>query len=286
MKLPTLLVLAMAPVLAPMAMAAGAPPDSGLLITRVNSQQWQIRLISGTAPQQFSGIVDSSAPITAVSAIQLETTDGAKLLSPTSLATTLAAYPGGFDGVDFSVSLDAKLCLRDTGSSGVQIYLGDTLADAIPVTAPVALSSVDACGDALAPALAASTTRKYHPGHYIALGRGAATQAIMAASIKPGVIGFMKRYTWRSLESAQGVYQFSELKSDLAWMAAHGLYLVAMIEDRTFTPEKAGPAYLDKYELANRPGGYTMVRWDSSRADAMEGPGKGTGRGGRQQQEF
>jgi hypothetical protein len=71
----------------------------------------------------------------------------------------------------------------------------------------------------------------------------------------------MKRYTWRSLEPSQGVYQFAGIKSDLAWAAANGMRLVVMIEDRTFSIEKAGPAYLDKYDVRNRAGGYTMVRW-------------------------
>ena len=57
---------------------------------------------------------------------------------------------------NFTVSADANLCLRDTGSSGVKIYLGTTLADAIPVTAPVALQGTDACGDATPEAHAAS----------------------------------------------------------------------------------------------------------------------------------
>ena len=260
MKFSTLMFLALSSVVAPLAMAQSTPPDGGLLITRVNSEQWQIRLISGTTAQQFSGVMQSNMPITALSTIELESVDSAKLLTPASLGVTFAAWPGGVDGVDFTVSADAKLCLRDTGGSGVHIYLGDSLADALPVTASVALTSADACGDTTPPVLPASS-RKFHTGHYIALGRNASTQAIMAQSIEPGVVGFMKRYTWRSLEPTQGVYQFAGIKSDLAWAAANGIRLVVMIEDRTFTPEKAGPAYLDQYDLRTRTGGYTMVRW-------------------------
>ena len=46
MKFPRLILAAVALVAAPLAMAATTPPDSGLLITRTNSQQWEIRLMS------------------------------------------------------------------------------------------------------------------------------------------------------------------------------------------------------------------------------------------------
>jgi hypothetical protein len=75
------------------------------------------------------------------------------------------------------------------------------------------------------------------------------------------VTGLVKRYTWGSMEPSQGVYDFSELQSDLAWAAANGMQLIAMVEDKTFNMTKAGPAYLDNYEAKNNMGGYTMVRW-------------------------
>lgn len=259
MKIFALMILTVGSLLAPFAMAQSVPPDSGLLITRVNSEQWQIRLISATTVQQFSGVMESDLPITAVQSVKLESPDSAKLLSPTSLGATFAAWPGGVDGVNFTVGTGAKLCLRDTGSSGVQIYLGDSLVDAIAMTAPVALASADACGGTTGPP--PPSKRKYHTGHWIVMGRGASSQALMQQSIKPGVIGMVKRYTWRSLEPTQGMYQFSELKSDLAWAAANGMRLIMMIEDKTFVLERPDPAYLDAYTPRNRTGGYTIVRW-------------------------
>jgi hypothetical protein len=71
------------------------------------------------------------------------------------------------------------------------MYRGDRLQGAMPVSAPVALTSAEACGDAISSATNVGT-RKYHPGHYIALLRGNDTQAIMVQSIKPGVVGFLK----------------------------------------------------------------------------------------------
>jgi hypothetical protein len=64
MKISTLTVLALNLVLAPFAMAATTPPVSGMLITQVNSQQWQIRLITADTVERFSGIMESDQPIT------------------------------------------------------------------------------------------------------------------------------------------------------------------------------------------------------------------------------
>jgi len=263
MKFPRLALILAASLTAPWAMAQTTPPTSGVLITRTNSEQWELRLISGSSEgEQFSGVIESDLPFATVTDVALEGGDSARLLTPTSIGATLSTRPGGIDGVNFSVSADAKLCIRDTGSSGVQLYLGDSLDNAIPVSAPLALTSADACGT-FAPEIAAATIsgRKYHPGHYIAMSRGADSQSLMATAIKPGVVGIMKRYTWRSLEPSKGVYQFGELKSDLSWAASHGMRIIAMIEDKTFRNEKAGPAYLDSYELRNNLNGYTLMRW-------------------------
>ncbi len=140
MKLAGWMFLVLSSLLAPYAMAQNPPPESGLLITRINSEQWQIRLVAGSTSQQFSGIVESDMPITAVLSNRLEGADSAKLLTRTSLGAIFAVRPGGVDGAKFSASADAKLCLRDTGSSNVHIYLGTSLVDAVPVAAPVALS--------------------------------------------------------------------------------------------------------------------------------------------------
>ena len=249
-----------ASLLTSLASAAGAPSDSALLITQLNSQQWQLRLIQGGNGQRFNGVIESSAPFAAVSGLQPRGADNVKLWSPSTLGANLSSGPGGVDRLNFTVSDEAQLCLRDTGSSGIQMYRGEQLADAIPVTAPVALSGVGACGDAITSATNVGS-RKYHPGHYIALLRGSDSQTIMAQSIKPGVVGFMKRYSWPVLEPTPGNYQFAEIKSDLAWAASHGIRLIIMVEDKTFVKELPTPKDLDAYAVRNKGGGYTVVRW-------------------------
>ena len=244
----------------PLATAQNMPPAGGLLITRVNSEQWQIRLIANTTNQQFSGVVESDLPITAVRGLNAQSTASAKLLTPTSLGALLTASAGGVDGLTFSASAEAKLCLRDAGGSGVRIYRGNSVAEAVPVAAPVALTAVDACGDASAPVLGASA-RKYHPGHYTVMVENEDTQRYMATALQPGMVGIAKRYSWRLLEPTKGVYDFSEIKSDLAWAAANGTRLIVVVEYKTFNREKAGPADLDSLEIRNNMGGYTLELW-------------------------
>ena len=262
MKLSKYLLLVIASVVAPLATAGSAPPTSGLLITHVNNQQWQVQLISGTSMQRFSGTVDSDKAITGVQGANLEGTDSAKLLTPDSLGANLATWPGRTDGFTFTAASGAKLCLRDTGSSGVKMYLGASLANAVAVTAPVALASSDACGGSPPPPPPPPGNRKFHTGHWIVMGRGADSQTLMQQVIKPGVVGVAKRYTWRSLEPTEGHYDFSVLASDLNWAAANGMRLIMIIEDKTFVMERPDPAYLDSLTPRNRTGGYTVVRWN------------------------
>ena len=91
MKLSRLLLAAAACMVAPWAVAQSVAPPSGVLITHVNSQQWQVRLISGSTAQRFSGVLQASTPITGVKAVLLEGTDSAKLLTATSRASFLAS---------------------------------------------------------------------------------------------------------------------------------------------------------------------------------------------------
>jgi hypothetical protein len=118
--------------------------------------------------------------------------------------------------------------------------------------------------------LSTTTARKYNPGQYIALLPEYGSQAYMAGSLKPGVKGFMKRYKWRDLEPTQGNYDFSEIRSDLAWTAAYGMRLIVMIEDKSFRPVRLTPAYLNAYSLRNSRGGYTPARWNPYVAGRMK----------------
>lgn len=57
--------------------------------------------------------------------------------------------------------------------------------------------------------------------------------------------GAQLKYTWRELEPEPDAYDFSALRSDLAFLAAHGKRLFLQLQDATFSPTAmAVPKYL------------------------------------------
>ena len=102
--------------------------------------------------------------------------------------------------------------------------MGTDLADAVPVNAPLALTSVDACGER-SPRCRPYREGKYHPAITGSVVNGVGAQSFMTSSMLPGMVGIVRRYSWRSVETSQGVYDFLVIKSDLAWATAHGAHL-------------------------------------------------------------
>ncbi len=124
---------------------------------------------------------------------------------------------------------------------------------AIPANTPVAQPTNP-------PSTPDPVVRKYRPGHYIAMNRYDDHPAIINA-VKPGVVGMQIRYTWASLEPSFNQYDFSNIRADLALLAAQGMQLVIFVEDKSFTAEIPTPPYLRNHTLANRHNGYTSMRW-------------------------
>jgi hypothetical protein len=56
-------------------------------------------------------------PFASVSALQPGGSENVKLWSPSTLGANLSAGRNGVDRLNFTVSGEAQLCLRDTGSS-------------------------------------------------------------------------------------------------------------------------------------------------------------------------
>lgn len=115
--------------------------------------------------------------------------------------------------------------------------------------------------------------KKYHPGHYISVTPDAQSKADILDAIgspvhRKGVMGIQKRYNWISLETSLGVYDFSEIKSDLDLLAAQGKSLVVFIVDKSFRDSNPLPLYLqNKYSIplskASKSGaGFVSKRWD------------------------
>jgi hypothetical protein len=104
--------------------------------------------------------------------------------------------------------------------------------------------------------------RKYHPGHYVTIGRRELRSGVnINAVLGEGVAGIQMRYRWDDLERERDRYDFSQLRRDLDTVAKRGLQLVAVIEDKSFNGEWPTPAYLHGYTLRGKRG-YTAKRWD------------------------
>jgi hypothetical protein len=230
----------------------------GIYLNQVANNSWEVRQLSAASPQYFSGVLQATQAIQAFQQVSLESGDSAYKSTAKTVTIDLNSWPGGVDGFNFKLPAGAGACLRANADSGSAVYIGSGPADAIPVVAPVDLTNSGACktwnGNP-------TGSRKHNAGHYVALMRGNDSQSVMSASIKGGVKGFMKRYTWQSLEPVKGAYDFSEIVSDLSYLAGQGMHLIVMIEDKTFVDERPTPAYLWADTKRNKPGGWTAVRW-------------------------
>jgi hypothetical protein len=105
-------------------------------------------------------------------------------------------------------------------------------------------------------------TRKYNPGHYVALMRRYDDLTVLDSVAASGLPrGIQKRYAWRTLEPRRGCFDFSEVMTDLDRCASLGMQLMVYFEDKTFVPEHAVPEYLNHLSMPNRGNGYTAIRW-------------------------
>lgn len=111
--------------------------------------------------------------------------------------------------------------------------------------------------------------RKFHPGHYVSVGRTELPNGI-AGVVSKGVTGVQMRYRWAELEPAEGQYQFAAIARDLQAARSAGVQLVVLVEDKSFKDDQPTPEYLQsKYTLRNHNGGYTALRWDPRVSDRL-----------------
>ncbi|MEZ0232239.1 MAG: DUF4124 domain-containing protein [Methylophilaceae bacterium] len=99
---------------------------------------------------------------------------------------------------------------------------------------------------------------KWHPGHYVMVyPQGTSTDAshkaymdsvIQEVGINPAFQGIQKQYFWNKLEPAKGVYDFSEIKKDLAALALVHKRLVVSFQERSYN---TGDVYAPKYLLTS-----------------------------------
>ncbi len=88
---------------------------------------------------------------------------------------------------------------------------------------------------------------KWHPGHYMKVYRNAPQSDFNIIFGEPNVLGVHAEYSWRELEPQKGVYDFSRIESDLAYLSAKGKRLIIRVSDRAFSLSyKSTPDYLEK----------------------------------------
>ena len=106
--------------------------------------------------------------------------------------------------------------------------------------------------------------RKFHPGHYVAIGRAQAPNGFKSSVLSTGIVGVQMRYRWGDLEPVQGQYDLSSIATDLDTATRAGVQLVAIIEDKSFDGVLPTPGYLQaNYTVSNFNGGYTPLRRDA-----------------------
>ena len=104
---------------------------------------------------------------------------------------------------------------------------------------------------------------KWHPGHYIFIGKSELTEELLTL---PHFRGVQKVYTWRDFESAKSVYDFSTLKADLALAKKHGRQLVVQFSyKKFFVKGRSVPDYLTGDEYGGGVYGESeLVIWNSN----------------------
>jgi len=211
--------------------------DSGMFVWRTYAGTWQMRLLAGGVHQEFNGLVESEQPIDSLKRIGIERSDDVDLLDVNELMVSMHVKKNNIDGFWITIPDGSGLCLRGTGNQNAVVYLGK---NATQASLPVDLTGSGACGnavvdvvedvalpdtqaDAVTDQVNVASTRKYNPGHYIAMVPwDADDHPVMIDSIKPGVVGFHKRYHWRELEPSLGQYDFSQIQRDLDLLAGQG----------------------------------------------------------------
>ncbi|MDR2877079.1 MAG: hypothetical protein LBV36_03440 [Chromatiales bacterium] len=241
-----------------------AGKDAAVYVWREANGMWRLRLASGSATHTFQGGVSvEKVALTSATLANTEADDVLRRSYPGQAEFEL--HVGGndyLDGVDFSAPADAGLCLWGWGSLGKTVRVGPSGA---LMTLPIDLLGTGACGKSngsTVPVTPAKPAMKYHPGHYIALNDWDGPVQMIEA-VQPGVQGFLKRYTWLSLEPQFGVYDFSQIQTDLVLARDHGMQLVVMIEDKSFDPSvRLTPRYLwESNTLPYLDGGQVAKRW-------------------------
>lgn len=93
------------------------------------------------------------------------------------------------------------------------------------------------------PLVVNNSTRVWAPGHYLDTGSG----TIRAGAMKPGLAAVVVRKPWNSLEITDHVYSLGSIGTLLNSCAGYGVYLMLMIEGKSFNQTQYAPPRLVPY---------------------------------------
>ncbi len=122
-----------------------------------------------------------------------KTASGSTTLTPQTTTTyTLSCKGGGGDQVAKSVTVTV------TGTSPAPVVTSGTYPTSIKNPA------------------------NFHPGYYIMVGQNDGRDAFDSIKNNPDFLGVKKVYLWKNIETAENVYNFSEIEQDLAYLQSIG----------------------------------------------------------------
>lgn len=93
---------------------------------------------------------------------------------------------------------------------------------------------------------------------------------IPEAIYQPGFVGVQVRRDWVDFEPEKGRYDWTRAEQDLASVRAHGMRLIILIDDRSYTTKVPTPPYLAEYNKPATNGNWSTVRWDPYVAARMQ----------------
>jgi hypothetical protein len=114
------------------------------------------------------------------------------------------------------------LCI--TNSSGQVTCLQDS-----PVSATGGSSGTPSTG-IIAPSSIVDPRKNFHPGYYMLVGYNGNKTDFDKIKDNPDFVGVNKVYIWRNIETAYGVYDFSQIEQDLAYLQSIGKRLILQIQ--------------------------------------------------------
>lgn len=98
---------------------------------------------------------------------------------------------------------------------------------------------------------------KWHPGHYAFVQSSPLNESHLYKHFQ----GIQKSYNWRALETEKDRYDFSTIRSDLAFLGKNGRRLVIQVQTKAFgAGQNCCPAYLSGPDYG---GGVYKKRWGS-----------------------